>query len=116
MVIQHFGGLSGDPSSLIPTFNLHLHEQDQLAERQANTVDVAERCKLVDQMPAILAEDLPRISLYAPEQVSFVDADNDDGFAYTARLPALPGDGQQAQSGFGQRRSGARRLIGPGCV
>lgn len=100
MAIQHFGGLSADPSSLITTFSattkstsftrVHGYNNprfEQVAREQASTVDVAKRRQLVDQMQAILAEDLPRISLYVPEQVSFADTKKFGGFAYTPGCP-----------------------------
>lgn len=100
MAIQHFGGLSGDPSNLITTFSsksrstsfTRVHgynnpEFDKVADEQAITVDVAKRRELVDRMQMILAEDLPRISLYVPEQIAFVDAKKYAGFAYTPGCP-----------------------------
>ncbi|MEX2291853.1 MAG: ABC transporter substrate-binding protein [Mycobacteriales bacterium] len=100
MAIQHFGGLSGDPSGLMPQFlstskstsftRVHGYDNpefDQIAKQQSSMVDATERRKLVDRMQAILAEDLPRISLYVPEQVSFVDAEKFQGFAYTPGCP-----------------------------
>ena len=100
MAIQHFGGLSGDPSTLITTFSANTKSTsftrvhgysspafEKVAREQAATVDVAKRRELVDQMQAILAEDLPRISLYVPEQVSFVDDKKFKGFAYTPGCP-----------------------------
>ena len=100
MAIQHYGGLSADPSSLIPTFSANTKSTsftrvhgynnpmfEKVAREQASTVDVAKRRELINQMQAILAEDLPRISLYVPEQVSFVDEKRFGGFAYTPGCP-----------------------------
>lgn len=100
MAIQHYGGLSGDPSNLIGTFGsksksksfTRVHgynnpEFDKVAKQQAGEVDEAKRQELVDQMQEILAEDLPRISLYVPEQVSFVNSARFGGFAYTPGCP-----------------------------
>jgi len=100
MAIQHFGGLSSDPSGLISRFTsdtrstsfTRVHgyknpEFDRVANEQARTVDPAKRRQLVDRMQMILAEDLPQISLYVPEQVSFVNAEKFGGFAYTPGCP-----------------------------
>jgi peptide/nickel transport system substrate-binding protein len=100
MAIQHFGGLSGDPSNLITRFGSNsrstsftrVHgynnpEFDRVANAQAVEVDLAKRKELVNQMQAILAEDLPQISLYVPEQIAFVDDKKFKGFAYTPGCP-----------------------------
>jgi len=100
MAIQHFGGLSADPSRLISTFGsmsksksfTRVHgynspEFDQVAKQQAGEVDEDKRQELIDQMQEILAEDLPRISLYVPEQLSFVNSEKFGGFAYTPGCP-----------------------------
>lgn len=101
MAIQHFGGLSADPgSSFITRFSSNsrstsftrVHgyrspEFDRVANEQAQEADPVRRRQLVDQMQAILAEDLPQISLYVPEQVSFVDDKKFKGFAYTPGCP-----------------------------
>ena len=100
MAIQHFGGLSGDPSGLITRFasnsrstsftRVHGYnnpEFDRVANEQAVEVDVAKRKELVNRMQAILAEDLPQIALYVPEQIAFVDDKKFKGFAYTPGCP-----------------------------
>lgn len=100
MAIQHFGGLSGDPSGLINRFSsttrstsfTRVHgyknpEFDKVASEQAVEVDLAKRKELVNKMQAILAEDLPAISLYVPEQISFVNDKKFKGFAYTPGCP-----------------------------
>lgn len=100
MAIQHFGGLSGDPSGLINRFGstsrstsftrVHGYRNptwDQIANEQAGEMNEARRRQLVDQMQAILAEDLPQISLYVPEQVAFADTRKYKGFAYTPGCP-----------------------------
>ena len=48
---------------------------------------MAKRRQLVERMQAILAEDLPRISLYVPDQVAFADTEKFGGFAYTPGCP-----------------------------
>jgi peptide/nickel transport system substrate-binding protein len=108
MAIQHFGGLSGDPSGLITRFSsnsrstsftrVHGYRNpawDQVANEQATTLDVAKRRQLVDQMQAILAEDLPQISLYVPEQISFVNDKKFDAFAYTPGCPPCGATGNK---------------------
>jgi len=100
MAIQHFGGLSGDPSGLITRFTSNsrstsftrVHgynnpEFDRVANEQAVENDLNKRKELVNRMQAILAEDLPQISLYVPEQIAFVDDKKFQGFAYTPGCP-----------------------------
>ncbi|MEW6154691.1 MAG: ABC transporter substrate-binding protein [Actinomycetota bacterium] len=100
MAVQHFGGLSGDPSGLINRFSsttrstsfTRVHgynnpEFDRVASEQAQEADPARRRQLVNRMQEILAEDLPQISLYVPDQVSFVDDKKFAGFAYTPGCP-----------------------------
>lgn len=100
MSIQHFGGLSGDPSGLITRFASNTRstsftrvwgynnpEFDKVANDQAVEIDLAKRKELVNRMQAILADDLPQISLYVPEQISFVDDTKFKGFAYTPGCP-----------------------------
>ena len=100
MAIVHVGGLSGDPSGLISRFDStsksksftrvygYKNERfDQLAAKQATTLDPAQRRVLVEQMQAILAADLPQLSLYVPEQTSFVDTRQYAGWGYTPGCP-----------------------------
>jgi peptide/nickel transport system substrate-binding protein len=100
MAIVHFGGLSGDASGLISRFAStsksqsftrvygYKNEQfDELAAEQATILDPARRKELVDQMQQILASDLPQLSLYVPEQVTFVDAGEYAGWGYTPGCP-----------------------------
>ncbi|MGH9150415.1 MAG: ABC transporter substrate-binding protein [Acidimicrobiales bacterium] len=108
MAVQHFGGLSGDPSGLISRFTstsrstsftrVHGYRNpafDQVANEQATTTDLARRRQLVDQMQAILAEDLPQISLYVPDQVTFVNTERFGGFAYTPGCPPCGAHGNK---------------------
>jgi ABC-type oligopeptide transport system substrate-binding subunit len=95
MAIQHFGGLSGDPSGLTNRFSAatrstsftRVHGYSNPAferwrtSRPSTSSTRPKRGRLVDQMQAILAEDLPQISLYVPEQISFVDDSKFKGFA-----------------------------------
>lgn len=100
MAVVHFGGLAADPSGLIQRFasysksksftRVHGYRSpafDKLAAQQATTIDPAQRKKLVDQMQAILATDLPQLSLYIPEQISFADTQKFKGWAYTPACP-----------------------------
>ena len=110
MAIQSFGGLSGDPSALIPRFasnsrstslmRAHGYNNpafDKVANEQAVELDVAKRRQLVDQMQSILAEDLPQIALYVPEQITFVDAKKFAGFGYTPGCPPCGAAGSKRQ-------------------
>lgn len=100
MAIVHFGGLSGDPSGLASRFGSKSKSTsftrvpgyknptfDQIAAEQATTLDPARRKQLADQMQAILANDLPQLSLYVPEQIAFVDTKVFGGWAYTPGCP-----------------------------
>ncbi len=100
MAIVHFGGLSSDPNGLIQRFasnaksksftrvqGYHNPTFDQIAAEQATTLDPARRRELVDQMQAILANDLPQLSLYVPDQITFVDPNVFGGWAYTPGCP-----------------------------
>ncbi len=73
MAVVHFGGLGTDPSRLIQRFD--------------STVNPATRHQLVDQMQVILANDLPELPLYIPEQVTFVNTKVYNGWAYTPGCP-----------------------------
>ncbi len=101
MAIVHFGGLGGDPSLLVQRFDsnfkgnsfVHVHGYanpafNTLAAEQATTVSLAKRHQLVDQMQAILANDVPELPLYFPEQVSWVNAKVFKAWAYTPGCPA----------------------------
>jgi peptide/nickel transport system substrate-binding protein len=100
MAIIHFGGLGSDPSLLTQRFastfkgksftrvvGYHNPTFDQLAAQQAVTVDMAQRKKLVDQMQSILANDLPELPLYIPEQLTFVNTKVFNAWAYTPACP-----------------------------
>ena len=108
MAIQHFGGLSGDPSGLVSRFVSTSKSTafsrvwgyknpafDQIANEQASTVDDAKRHQLVDQMQAMLAEDVPNISLYVPDQITFVNPQKLGGFAYTPGCPPCGATGNK---------------------
>lgn len=100
MAIVHFGGLGSDPSGLIHRFasnvksksftrvsGFHNATFDRLAAQQATTVNVDQRKQLVDQMQAILAQELPELPLYIPEQTTFVNTHVFQGWAYTPACP-----------------------------
>ncbi len=100
MAIVHFGGLSGDPNGLVTRFASTSKSQsftrvqgyknpqfDQIANDQATTLDPAKRRQLTDQMQAILADDLPQLSLYVPDQIAFVNTKVFNGWAYTPGCP-----------------------------
>lgn len=100
MAIAHFGGLSSDPSGLTTRFastskstsftrvqGYKNTDFDKLAAEQATTLDRAKRQQLVDQMQTILANDLPQLSLYVPDQVNFVNDKAFKGWAYTPGCP-----------------------------
>ncbi|MFN2608756.1 MAG: ABC transporter substrate-binding protein [Acidimicrobiales bacterium] len=100
MALVHFGGLSGDPNGLVSRFASTSKSSsftrvqgykdpafDQAAAQQATTLDPAKRRQLTDQMQALLADDLPQLSLYVPEQIAFVNTKVFSGWAYTPGCP-----------------------------
>ena len=100
MAIVHFGGLSSDPNGLTNRFastsraqsftrvqGFRNAEFDRLAAEQAGTIDLNRRKELVNQMQAILADELPQLSLYVPEQISFANDKKFQGWAYTPGCP-----------------------------
>lgn len=100
MAIVHFGGLSSDPNGLVSRFASTAKSQsftrvqgyknpafDQAANDQATTIDPAKRKQLIDQMQSILADDLPQLSLYVPDQIAFVNNKIFQGWAYTPGCP-----------------------------
>jgi len=100
MAVVHFGGLSGDPNGLVARFSSTSKSMsftrvqsyknptfDQVATEQATTLDPAKRRQLTDQMQAILAEDLPQLSLYVPDQIAFVNTKVFSGWSYTPGCP-----------------------------
>ncbi len=100
MAIVHFGGLSMDPDILTQRFDSNfkghsftsVHGFDNaafnaLATQQATTTNPAKRRQLVDQMQVILANALPQLPLYVPEQVSFANTKVFSAWAYTPNCP-----------------------------
>jgi peptide/nickel transport system substrate-binding protein len=100
MALVHFGGLSSDPNGLVTRFASTSRSQsftrvqgfknadfDRLATDQGVTFDLAKRKDLVNQMQAILADELPQLSLYVPEQIAFASTKKFNGWAYTPGCP-----------------------------
>jgi len=108
MAIQHFGGLSGDPSGLVSRFvstsksasftrvwGFKNQTFDQLANAQSSTVDEAKRREMVDQMQSILADELPQVSLYVPDQITFVNPAKLGNFNFTPGCPPCGATGNK---------------------
>lgn len=100
MSIVHFGGLSGDPSRLAERFastsqsqsftrvpSMSNEEFDMLAAEQATILDMDERAEVIDRMQEILAEEMPAIGLYVPDQRTFVNSEKYQGWGYTPGCP-----------------------------
>lgn len=100
LAVIHFGGIGSDPNGLVQRFasfaksksftRVHGYHNtlfDKLAKKQATTLNVAVRKQLVDQMQALLAQDVPQLPLYIPQQLTFVDAQKFHGWAYTPGCP-----------------------------
>lgn len=100
MAIVHFGGLSGDPSRLAERFastsqstsftrvpSMSNSDFDALAAEQATILDEEERRPVIDRMQEILAEEMPAIGLYVPDQRTFVNSEKYRGWAYTPGCP-----------------------------
>jgi peptide/nickel transport system substrate-binding protein len=82
LLLIGFGGLGGDPDGLRARFHSKSPARnftraqgyanprfDELAEQQVTETNPARRKQLVDAMQVLLAEDLPMLSLYYPEDV-----------------------------------------------
>ena len=100
MAIVHFGGLSSDPNVLTTRFASTSKSKsftrvtgyanskfDDLAAEAATTVDIDARTQIVYQMQSILAEDLPALSMYVPDQLYFVNDQFFQGWAFTPMCP-----------------------------
>ena len=100
--IVHFGGLSSDPrrrgscpgsrrprraSRSRGSSGTATRRSIKIANEQATMLDPVRRSELVDQMQEILANDLPQLSLYVPDQTTFVDSKVFAGWAYTPGCP-----------------------------
>lgn len=96
MSLIGFGGIMGDPDALRSRFasdapatsftKAHGYsdpELDRLADEQLVTVDRAEREELVTEMQEIVAEDLPALSLYVPDDTVFFNREVLENWYYT---------------------------------
>lgn len=101
MAIVHFGGLGGDPGLLTNEFSsnyrgnsfTHVHGYanptfNALADQQATAATMSQRKRLLDQMQAIIAADVPELPLYYPDQLTFVNTKVFNGWGYTPGCPA----------------------------
>lgn len=96
ILITGFGGLGGDPDQLRRNFASVSQSRgfsraigyqnaafDALAEAQVSMSDPAKREAAVDEMQAILAQDLPALALYYTDRVVVYDADLFDNWYFT---------------------------------
>ncbi len=96
LLITGFGGLGSDPDQLRRNFasdspargfsrahGYHNPEFDALAGAQVSMLDPAERLQAVEQLQAILAEDLPVLPLYYTARVVVFDAEHFDTWYFT---------------------------------
>jgi peptide/nickel transport system substrate-binding protein len=96
MLLTGFGGLGADPDQLRRNFassspakgfsravGYYNAEFDDLAEAQVSMSDPAERQSAVDEMQAILAQDLPALPLYYTARVVVYNAEAFDNWYFT---------------------------------
>ena len=96
MMLVGYGGLGGDPDLLRRTFATASQmsgfarargysnpDFDALAASQIGLTDTAERRTALDQMQAILAEDLPVLPLYTTARVVVFNTDVFDNWTFT---------------------------------
>lgn len=96
MALVGFGGIMGDPDGLRSRFSstsqaggftaVHGYvnaDFDRLADEQRVAVDPAERGDLVGEMQQIIAEDVPTLSLYVPDDTVFYDREVLENWYYT---------------------------------
>jgi peptide/nickel transport system substrate-binding protein len=96
LLITGFGGLGADPDQLRRNFasssqsrgfsrglGYRNAEFDALAGAQVTMTDPAQRAAALDQMQAILAQDLPALALYYTDRVVVYNADIFDNWYYT---------------------------------
>jgi peptide/nickel transport system substrate-binding protein len=96
LLITGFGGLGADPDQLRRNFasssqssgfsravGYQNAEFDALAEAQVSMSDPAQRAAAVDEMQALLAQDLPALALYYTDRVVVYNADVFDNWYYT---------------------------------
>ena len=78
---------TGEPQAFSAAHGFAHERVDELAERQRRAVDDDERAAALDELQAILAEELPVLSLYVPSQLGFFDPGAFDAFAATPGCP-----------------------------
>jgi peptide/nickel transport system substrate-binding protein len=96
MALIGFGGIMGDPDTLRTRYtsdapgasfnNAQGYSNpkfDELAKEQLVTVDREERMELVSEMQQIIAEDLPTLSLYVPDDTVFFNRQVLENWYYT---------------------------------
>ena len=96
LLLTGFGGLGADPDQLRRNFSTNSPAKgfsraqgysnpdfDALAEAQMSISDLDERKQAVNEMEAILAEDLPALSLYFTARVVAYNAETFDNWYYT---------------------------------
>lgn len=97
MALVGFGGIMGDPDTLRTryasdgpgggsfnrTHGYSNPELDRLAKEQLVAVDRGERTALVAQMQQIIADDLPTLSLYVPDDTVFFDREVLENWYFT---------------------------------
>ena len=96
ILLVGFGGLGGDPDLLSRTFASFSQMQgfsralgyanpdfDALARQQIGQFQAAERASLIDQMQALLADDLPVLALYYTDRVVVFNAEVFDNWYFT---------------------------------
>lgn len=74
---------SGEPQAFSAAHGFADERVDELAERQRRAIDDDERAAALDELQAILAEELPVLSLYVPSQLGFHDPAAFDALAST---------------------------------
>lgn len=96
ILLTGFGGLGGDPDQLRRNFATNSTNSgfsraigysnpkfDELAETQVSMTDSIERQAAINQMQAILADDLPALALYYTARIVVFNSDVFDNWYYT---------------------------------
>ncbi len=96
MALVGFGGIMGDPDTLRTRYSSDARgssfnkahgysnpEFDKLAKEQQVAIDREERMELVAEMQRIIAEDLPTLSLYVPDDTVFFNREVLENWYYT---------------------------------
>lgn len=94
--LHGYGGIAGDPDTLRQRFADQANSTsfnkawgfqndrfDELATEQLATLDPDARGVLLDEMQAILAEQVPVLPIYVPDRVLFYDVDTFSNWYYT---------------------------------